>query len=439
MIAGILSCLARLPNSRGCKTTLWGRDCPSQQKGDWRGSFVHQSRMLEGRQEDILDHDPKEIPPCLAVPAWSGRTSPVIRCTIPGVGQKDSQSGPERKSFTQEYLETNYPKESWTLGYTDGSAENAVRNGGAGVYIQYAGGKEDKISLATGLYSTNYKAEAEALKTAAAHFEASTHASLKVVLLTDALSVLQALQSNRDTELNDLSAALASLCRRHEVTLQWIPSHCNLPGNEAADSLAKEGTTKEQVDRSTSYPEVKTILKAKQHSKWKHKHPWYNKADPYYLLTRREQVTVFRLRTGHNRLNYHLYSKLRIGHTEQCPCGTGSQTTEHLLQFCPTYEPLRKGIWPDHTPVARKLYGSLRDLRCTATFIRETGVSIWRTRKWRKKKTKKRSWHTCPRRLNVSNKNTPSMHHPRRWHVNTSMAGLKNGHTCKNLTKNDET
>ena len=149
---------------------------------------------------------PPPPPPCLAVPAWSGRTS-VIRCTIPGVGQKDSQSGPERKSLTQEYLETNYPKESWTLGYTDGSAENAVRNGGAGVYIQYTGGKEDKISLATGLYSTNYKAEAESLKTAAAHIEVSTHASPNVVLLTDALSVLQALQSNRDTELSSSSSA----------------------------------------------------------------------------------------------------------------------------------------------------------------------------------------------------------------------------------------
>ena len=30
-----------------------------------RDSFVHQSRILERRQEDILDHDPKEIPPCL--------------------------------------------------------------------------------------------------------------------------------------------------------------------------------------------------------------------------------------------------------------------------------------------------------------------------------------------------------------------------------------
>ena len=79
----------------------------------------------------------------------------------------------------------------------------------------------------------------------------------------EVLSGLERLFEETTTELNDLSTALASLCRRHEVTLQWIPSHCNLPGNEAADSLAKEGTTKEQVDRSTSYPEVKTILKAK--------------------------------------------------------------------------------------------------------------------------------------------------------------------------------
>ena len=117
-------------------------------------------------------------------------------------------------------------------------------------------------------------------------------------------------------------------------------------------------------------------------------------SNPYYLLTRREQVTVFRLRTGHNRpnyhlyvnqmqqvtvfrlrtghnrLNYHLYSKLRIGHTEQCPCGNGSQTTEHLLWSCPLYELLRKGIWPDHTPVDRKLYSSLVDLQCSATLRR---------------------------------------------------------------------
>ena len=53
--------------------------------------------------------------------------------------------------------------------------------------------------------------------------------------------------------------------------------------------------------------------------------------DPYCLLTRREQVTVFRLRIGHNRLNHHLFSKPRISRTNQYPCSTGSQTTEHSL------------------------------------------------------------------------------------------------------------
>ena len=265
--------------------------------------------------------------------------------------------------------------------YTDGSGENAVRNGGAGVYTQYPGGREDKISLAAGLYSSDYNAETEALKTAAAHTEVSTHASHSVVLLTDALSILQALQSNRDTDHNDLSAALAPLCRSHTVTLQRIPSHCNVPGNEAAESLAKEGRTKEQVDRSASYTDVKTILKAKQRNKWGLEHPRYNKIDSSYPLTRQEQMTMFMLGIGHNRLIHHLYSNLPIGHAEQCLCGTGSQTTEHLLQSCPLYELLRKGIWPDHTPVAHKLYGSLGELRCTAIFVEETGVSISRTRR----------------------------------------------------------
>ena len=59
----------------------------------------------------------------------------VIRCTIPGVGQRDSQSGPERKSLTLAYFHNQYPKESWTHVCTDGFAENAVWNGGAGVYV----------------------------------------------------------------------------------------------------------------------------------------------------------------------------------------------------------------------------------------------------------------------------------------------------------------
>ena len=48
----------------------------------------------------------------------------------------------------------------------------------------------------------------------------------------------------------------------------------------------------------------------------------------------------------------------------------------------------------------------------------------------------KRSWRSCPRRVNASNKNTPSTHHPRRRNVTTLMVGLKKrSHTQKSHPK----
>ena len=50
----------------------------------------------------------------------------------------------------------------------------------------------------------------------------------------------------------------------------------------------------------------------------------------------------------------------------------------------------------------------------------------------------KRSWRSCPRRVNAGNKNTPSTHHPRRRNVTTLMVWLENGHIRKNLTQSGE-
>ena len=118
-------------------------------------------------------------------------------------------------------------------------------------------------------------------------------------------------------------------------------------GNEVADALAKEGASKEQTDKSTNLQEARTIIKAKQHSRWKERHPRYSSRDPYYQLTRAEQVVIFRLRTGHNRLNYHMYNKFKIGESGQCQCQNDNMTTYHLLQECPLHSALRQNIWED--------------------------------------------------------------------------------------------
>ena len=77
--------------------------------------------------------------------------------------------------------------------------------------------QEDRHQLPTGTYyhSNNYKAEVEAIKKAAEILVDTTFT--KVVILTDALSVLQALEAE-DKNLNDLSTSLTLLSRSHRCT-----------------------------------------------------------------------------------------------------------------------------------------------------------------------------------------------------------------------------
>jgi hypothetical protein len=78
------------------------------------------------------------------------------------------------------------------------------------------------------------------------------------------------------------------------------------------------------------------------HSKWEKEHPGHHADDAYYQLNREDQVIIFRLRPGHNRLKYHLYIISRIGQNDTCTCGTSRMTGTHILQECPIYEEQRR-------------------------------------------------------------------------------------------------
>ena len=105
-------------------------------------------------------------------------------------------------------------------------------------------------------------------------------------------------------------------------------------------------------------------------------HPNYNQSDSLHKLNRPEQVILFRLRTGHNRLNVHLYNKFKVGESEMCPCNADIMTAEHLLQYCQLYDAMRWDMWPEPTLQRDKLCGNLEELRRTAAFMRTTGISI---------------------------------------------------------------
>ena len=52
--------------------------------------------------------------------------------------------------------------------------------------------------------------------------------------------------------------------------------------------------------------EINKMAKFIQSQRWREKHPEYNMNDPIKVLDRKEQVIIFRLRTGHNQLKEHM-------------------------------------------------------------------------------------------------------------------------------------
>ena len=327
-----------------------------------RKSFMGQAKVLQEKNKNEL---PLDIEPIKLKEHW--RETPTnfkVITSVPNLSFKDDNSKEKQRSVAMQMIEDKYPKEAWTHVFTDGSACNAVKNGGAGAYIQYTGGESKTVSEPTGVHCTNYKAEIEALTIAAQVIRKDITPEDQIVFFTDALSALQKLDKGG---LPHLQAVLREIkCTR--ITLQWIPAHCGILGNEEADRQAKLGSQKDQPSSKASYEEMKTIIKAR--------HRISQARDGYQELTRPEQVCIFRLRTGHNRLNKHMYEKFRRVQSPGCTCGAAAQTAEHILQYCPRFDYIRKQKWPTTTELEDKLYGTSENLRTTVSFMTETGLSL---------------------------------------------------------------
>ena len=138
--------------------------------------------------------------------------------------------------------------------YTDGSAFKATINAGFGILLKYPDGSSSEDSDSCGNYCSNYEAEKIAIKTAIQlihqRFELLESKPTDVIIFSDAKSALKALQNPpyQDQKTSEIALGISNLIAAHavHVTLQWIPGHCNISGNEKADKLAKIGATKPQ-------------------------------------------------------------------------------------------------------------------------------------------------------------------------------------------------
>ena len=124
----------------------------------------------------------------------------------------------------------------------------------------------------------------------------------------------------------------------------------------------------EQHVNNVSFSEKKILIRALTKPKLQR--------DDYHLLSRKQQVILVRLRTGHNRLNSHMHRKLKLAPSPTFPCGREEQTVEHVLQRCPLYEATREDVWPVSTSLTTKLYGCKQDLEKTTSFISRAALIV---------------------------------------------------------------
>ena len=166
--------------------------------------------------------------------------------------------------------------DDWIHIYTDGSATSGTRNAGYGARIIFPDKTLTDLSGPCGVYCTNYDAESiameKALLTVSDTFNDFADKRSNIIIFTDAMSVLQALENNtcKDKNINNLSAVIGQVINTHavEITLQWIPGHVQIPGNERADALAKQGAMKTQNVSSASINTAKQIIKQTKKEIW---------------------------------------------------------------------------------------------------------------------------------------------------------------------------
>ena len=123
-----------------------------------------------------------------------------------------------------------------------------------------------------------------------------------------------------------------------KVILLWVPSHCDVAGNEVADKLADRGAKESQQ----GIPVSEKIMKARiRRRKWQFSH---ERTARMYKERRRPKMEIerswprkvrsafSRLRTGHSKLLAQYRYLIDKADSPVCECGNDEeQTIDHLL------------------------------------------------------------------------------------------------------------
>jgi ribonuclease HI len=180
-------------------------------------------------------------------------------------------------------------------------------------------------------------------------------------ILTDSMSALQAIANSWNKSGQRIIQAILQSARELNtrgipLRLQWVPGHCNDPGNDTADRLAKEAVGPDKLhpfqhllSREKGY--IRRKIREEWGQEWKTSKkgghlrqidatlPSIRTRRMYGSLPRSRAYLLTQLRTGHSWLATH-GKRYGLQESDKCECGA-KETVVHVLVDCPRLKDLR--------------------------------------------------------------------------------------------------
>ena len=262
--------------------------------------------------------------------------------------------------------------------YTDGSETESGTGGGFIITNNRNLNVIHKSSFKLPDYCNVFQAELTAI-TEASRFCSENYRSEQIEFFSDSLSSLQSLKGIKFNSKTVLTSheAISKLASTNKVSLNWVPAHSGIWGNEEADTLAKEGTS--STNLLTGYLPLSFVKKAindkvaqSSQADWirdPHEHTTMmlgpkshtiiSNINKLMINSRSRYRTAVHLITGHLPLNKHL-CRIQRAESDICPkCLYDIEDVSHFLGRCPFYSRLRGEYFGDFYMSASDIFESI--------------------------------------------------------------------------------